>query len=72
MLAGATEQVVSARADSLKNVLKAGGDFVELAKEFSMDQTAESGGELGWFTEVAALNGLSEDFKNVIFSTPLN
>lgn len=72
MLSGATDAVVSARVDSLKNVLKNGGDFAELAKEFSIDQTSEKGGELGWFTEVAALSGLSEEFKNTIFSTPVN
>ena len=72
MLAGATDAVIAARADSLKNVLKGGADFAELAKEFSVDQTAEQGGELGWFTELTALNGLNEEFKNTIFSTPLN
>ena len=72
MLAGATDAVISARADSLKNVLKGGADFAEIAKEFSVDQTAEQGGELGWFTEIAALNGLNEEFKNAIFSAPLN
>lgn len=72
MLAGDTETALAARADSLKNVLANGADFAELAKEFSMDQSAQNGGELGWFTEVTALNGLNEEFKNAIFSTPVN
>ena len=59
-------------ADSLMNVLKNGGDFAELAKQFSADQAAENGGELGWFTEITALRGINDDFKNAVFSTPLN
>ena len=59
-------------ADSLMNVLKNGGDFAELAKQFSADQAAESGGELGWFTEITALRGVNDDFKNAVFSTPVN
>ena len=72
MLAGNTEAVIAAQADSLKNVIKNGGNFEELARDFSVDGTAQAGGELGWFTEIAALNGLSEEFKNVVFSAPLN
>ncbi len=72
MLAGATDAVIAARADSLKNVLKGGADFAQLAQQFSVDQTAELGGELGWFTEITALNGLNEEFKNAIFSAALN
>ena len=59
-------------ADSLINVLKNGGNFEELAKQFSADQAAENGGELGWFTEITALRGVNEDFKNAVFSTPIN
>ena len=59
-------------ADSLINVLKNGGNFEELAKQFSADQAAENGGELGWFTEITALRGVNEDFKNAVFSTPVN
>ena len=72
MLAGADEAILKAKADSLLDVLKKGGDFAALAKEFSADQAAEKGGELGWFTEATALRGVNEDFKNAIFSTPLN
>jgi peptidyl-prolyl cis-trans isomerase D len=53
-------------------VLKRGGDFVTLAKEFSVDQAAETGGELGWFTEATALRGVNDDFKKAVFSTDVN
>lgn len=72
MLAGKTEAETKALADSLTNVLKNGGDFEALAKEFSADQAAEKGGELGWFTEATALRGVNEEFKNTVFSAPLN
>ena len=66
------EAAVQAKADSLLTVLKDGGDFAALAKEFSVDQAAERGGELGWFTEATALRGVNEDFKNTVFSTAVN
>ena len=66
------EAAVQAKADSLLTVLKDGGDFAALAKEFSVDQAAERGGELGWFTEATALRGFNEDFKNTVFSTAVN
>ena len=50
------------------NVLKKGGDFVALAKEYSADQAAEKGGELGWFTEATLLRGVNDDFKKSCFS----
>lgn len=37
------EAAIKAKADSLLNVLKKGGDFVALAKEYSADQAAEKG-----------------------------
>ena len=72
MLANGDEARTTALADSLMNVLKNGGDFAALAKEFSADQAAENGGELGWFTVITALRGVNEDFKNAVFSTPVN
>ncbi len=72
MLAGDTDAALQAKADSLLDVLNKGGDFAALAKEFSVDQAAENGGELGWFTEATALRGLNEDFQKTIFSTPVN
>jgi peptidyl-prolyl cis-trans isomerase D len=40
-----------ALADSLQDVLKNGGDFASLAMQFSMDGSAQQGGDLGWFPE---------------------
>lgn len=38
--------------DSVYNVLKKGGDFAKMAKEFSLDaQRTDNGGEFGWLTE---------------------
>ncbi|MDR0349076.1 MAG: SurA N-terminal domain-containing protein [Tannerella sp.] len=62
----------AALADSLLTVLKAGGNFEEMAMQHSQDQTGAKGGEFGWFTEPAALGVLGEDFKNIIFDTPVN
>lgn len=72
MLAGSNAAATAVLADSLKNELKKGADFAALAGQYSMDQSAQNGGELGWFTEATALRGVGEDFRNVIFSAPLN
>lgn len=72
MVARASEAETKALADSLMGVIKGGADFAELAKKHSIDQAAQNGGELGWFTEITALRGVNEDFKNAIFSTPIN
>lgn len=72
MLAGNDESSTAALADSLKNVLAKGGDFAELAAQFSVDRSAQNGGELGWFTEATALRSVGEDFKDAVFSAPQN
>ncbi|MDR1336210.1 MAG: SurA N-terminal domain-containing protein [Tannerella sp.] len=64
---------VQALADSLLNVLTAGGSFEELAAAWSADQqSAANGGEVGWITEEIALTQIGEDFKNTLFSAELN
>lgn len=46
---------IKAQMDSVLNVLKNGGDFEALAKQFSVDQnSAANGGDLGWLTETTA------------------
>jgi peptidyl-prolyl cis-trans isomerase D len=63
----------TALADSLMDVLKKGGDFAELASTYSLDQSSSAnGGEIGWLTEAVAVNAVNEEFKNTIFSAPLN
>lgn len=50
-LDGAAKDVVMARADSIKNALKAGADFVALSNQYSTDEGSKiKGGDLGWFT----------------------
>ncbi|MDR0429909.1 MAG: SurA N-terminal domain-containing protein [Tannerellaceae bacterium] len=61
-----------ALADSLLNVLKSGGDFAAIAREYSVDQAAQNGGEVGWLTEIGARIYVNEDFKEGVFSAPLN
>lgn len=72
MLAGKSEAETETLKDSIMGALKNGADFVELAKKYSADQAAENGGELGWFTEATALRGVNAEFKDAIFSTPVN
>ncbi|MDR2969126.1 MAG: SurA N-terminal domain-containing protein [Tannerellaceae bacterium] len=72
MLAGMTEERTAFLTDSLTGVLKGGAIFEDLARQYSMDQAAQLGGELGWFTEANALRGLGEEFKNVAFSAKVN
>ena len=72
MLAGKSEAETKALADSLMGALKGGASFEELAKQYSADQAAANGGELGWFTEATALRGVNAEFKDAVFSTPVN
>lgn len=56
-------------ADSLLNVVRAGGDFEQLAKAFSSDdETRAKGGELGWF----ASSRLPDEFADIVagWNTP--
>lgn len=44
-----TEAMVLERAKSVLQRLREGGDFAQLAREYSDDPSGSSGGELGWF-----------------------
>ncbi len=47
-----TLEATKALADSVANLVRKGGNFAELAKQFSGDQgSAQQGGDLGWFRE---------------------
>ena len=53
-----------ATADSLLTVLKRGGDFTELAREYSIDQNpnVEQPGDLGWMTQLYTIPGFESLF----------
>jgi peptidyl-prolyl cis-trans isomerase D len=61
-----------ALADSLLTVLKAGGDFAEIARTYSADQAAQNGGEVGWLTEMGAKAYVNDEFKQGVFSASLD
>ncbi len=49
-----------ALGDSLLEVINNGGNFAELAKEYSTDGSAQDGGNLGWFTEGAMVKPFND------------
>lgn len=54
-------------ADSLLNVLKAGGDFAQLASQYSEDKgSAPNGGSMGWITALRT----PYEFETAVYSTP--
>lgn len=59
-------------ADSLLNELK-NADFADIAAANSIDQnSAETGGDLGWLTEEVALRLVNDDFKTAVFAAATN
>lgn len=58
--------------DSLLNVLRAGADFAILAGQYSQDQTANDGGEMGWFREIDAYSGIGAEFAEACFKANKN
>ncbi|MCB9495642.1 MAG: peptidylprolyl isomerase [Fibrobacteria bacterium] len=55
------------RADSLRRVANAGGDFQELARAFSDEKASGAfGGMLGWFTE----SDLKDPYKSILAAIP--
>lgn len=56
---------VRAKADSILNVLKNGGDFAEMARKYSDDHgSAERGGNMGWVTSMM----VPYDFETVAYN----
>ncbi len=58
--------------DSLLNVLRKGEDFAVLAGQYSQDQTANDGGEMGWFREIDAYSGIGPEFAEACFTASKN
>jgi len=57
--------VARLRADSIYNVIRNGGDFAELAKQFSDDKrSGMNGGELGWIQKGVTV----KEFEDVLFA----
>ena len=60
-----------AKADSLMAVIKSGGDFASLAKQFSaVKQTAANGGEIGWLTD--GMQGMDKEITAQAFAKSKN
>ncbi|MDR1406578.1 MAG: SurA N-terminal domain-containing protein [Tannerella sp.] len=70
---GGVDDAITAQADSLLGVLKNGGDFAALVEQYSLDdQTKTNGGEIGWLTEIGALQVVRKELKDAIFGAVLN
>ena len=67
-----SKEALKAMADSLVGVLKSGENFEELAARYSVDQSAQMGGEIGWITEIDALRYFGEEMKEAIFAASVN
>jgi len=60
-----------AKADSLVAVIKSGGDFAALAKQYSaVKQTAANGGEIGWLQE--GMPGVEKEITATAFNKSKN
>lgn len=55
-------------ADSIETALKGGANFAALAAQYSIGQTAQTGGEIGWISEM----GLDKEIARPAFSTKAN
>ncbi|MDD2799201.1 MAG: SurA N-terminal domain-containing protein [Bacteroidales bacterium] len=72
LVAGADDAKNNQLADSLMNALQNGSDFATLSAKFSAAQNGKTGGDFGWFNEEAAAKGISVEFKDACFNTPVN
>ena len=55
-------------AQAVAEKLKAGEDFAALAKEYSTDGSASSGGDLGWFT----VGSMVQEFNDAAYALDVN
>jgi peptidyl-prolyl cis-trans isomerase SurA len=60
----AAREAARVLADSIAKALRAGGDFAVAARRFSMDGSAQQGGDLGWFRRGQMVRA----FEQVAFS----
>lgn len=58
---GGNRQMISELADSLKGVIEDGGNFNQIAMEYSADESNRAiGGDLGWFTEGSMVSAFND------------
>ncbi len=57
---------VKVKADSMMAEIKKNNNFADMARQFSTDGSAQSGGDLGWFAE----GKMVKPFEEAAFSTP--
>ncbi len=55
------------RIEKIRDELRAGADFAELARKYSDGPTAEQGGDMGWVSR----GFMAKEFEKVVFSTPV-
>jgi len=61
---GGNRQMITELADSLQGVIESGGNFMQIAMEYSADESNRAiGGDLGWFTE----GNMVTNFNNACF-----
>lgn len=59
------------KADSIENAIRKGGDFAALARQYSaVQQTANNGGEIGWFTD--GMQGVDKEVSEPAFVKAVN
>ena len=56
--------VIKSKAQSVLDQIKAGADFAAMAKEYGQDGTAQTGGDLGWFTK----GDMVQPFEDAVFA----
>lgn len=61
-------EAAQAEAERVRQLAMDGGDFAELAREFSQGPSAEAGGDLGWFRR----GDMVQEFSDAAFSMAIN
>lgn len=67
-----SDAAMNARIDSIYTVLQKGGNFAEMARQFSAERNSgANGGEIGWVSEIDAIQ-FGKDFNNLCFNSRSN